>query len=160
MKALSLWQPWATLWVRGPKIIETRGWTTKYRGPLLVHAAKRFQRDEKELCQCEPFRRCLGEYHAKIGGIPLGAILGKVNLCDCVRVETVRDHLSEQEKAFGNYSDGRWALLTDSRTAFPVAIPWRGQQGFFDVDEADLKCVGNRVSGRGRRELQICMNLR
>jgi len=37
--ALSLWQPWASLWL-GPKVHETRGWSTRYRGLLYVHAVK------------------------------------------------------------------------------------------------------------------------
>lgn len=40
MKALSLWQPWATLIAIGAKQYETRGWSTPYRGPLIIHAAK------------------------------------------------------------------------------------------------------------------------
>ncbi len=40
MKALSLLQPWATLVVIGVKQIETRSWSTAYRGPLLIHASK------------------------------------------------------------------------------------------------------------------------
>lgn len=39
--ALSLWQPWASLVALGAKTIETRSWSTKYRGPLLIHAARR-----------------------------------------------------------------------------------------------------------------------
>lgn len=41
MKALTLWQPWASLIAVGAKTIETRGWATNYRGPLAIHAAKR-----------------------------------------------------------------------------------------------------------------------
>ena len=40
MKAISLLQPWASLVVMGAKTIETRGWGTKYRGPILIHASK------------------------------------------------------------------------------------------------------------------------
>lgn len=40
MKALSLWQPWASLVAIGAKTIETRSWSTSYRGPLAIHAAK------------------------------------------------------------------------------------------------------------------------
>lgn len=36
MKALSLWQPWATLIAIGAKQWETRGWRTAYRGPLAI----------------------------------------------------------------------------------------------------------------------------
>lgn len=40
MKAITLHQPWATLVSLGVKTIETRSWTTRYRGPLAIHAAK------------------------------------------------------------------------------------------------------------------------
>ncbi len=39
MKALSLHQPWASLIAIGAKRVETRHWTTSYRGPLAIHAA-------------------------------------------------------------------------------------------------------------------------
>jgi hypothetical protein len=38
MKALSIRQPWAWLIVNGIKPVENRTWSTKYRGPLLIHA--------------------------------------------------------------------------------------------------------------------------
>jgi hypothetical protein len=41
VKALSLTQPWAWLVIHGGKDIENRRWNTKFRGPFLIHAAKR-----------------------------------------------------------------------------------------------------------------------
>lgn len=41
MKALTIRQPWASLIAAGVKTIETRSWSTKYRGPLAIHAGKR-----------------------------------------------------------------------------------------------------------------------
>lgn len=41
MKAITIWQPWATLIAIGAKRYETRSWSTTYRGPLAIHAAKR-----------------------------------------------------------------------------------------------------------------------
>ncbi len=41
MKALTLWQPWASLIAIGAKSIETRSWATPYRGRLAIHAAAR-----------------------------------------------------------------------------------------------------------------------
>lgn len=38
MKAITLHQPWASLVAEGVKTIETRSWSTKYRGPLVIHA--------------------------------------------------------------------------------------------------------------------------
>ncbi|HVM07165.1 MAG TPA: ASCH domain-containing protein [Acidimicrobiales bacterium] len=40
MKAISLWQPWASLIAYGVKTIETRSWSTPYRGRIAIHAAK------------------------------------------------------------------------------------------------------------------------
>ncbi len=39
MKAITLWQPWASLLACGAKIYETRSWATNYRGPIAIHAA-------------------------------------------------------------------------------------------------------------------------
>jgi hypothetical protein len=41
VKALTLWQPWASLIALERKLVETRSWSTSYRGPLAIHAAKR-----------------------------------------------------------------------------------------------------------------------
>ncbi|MBP7632493.1 MAG: ASCH domain-containing protein [Acidimicrobiales bacterium] len=40
MKALTIRQPWASLIAAGVKTIETRSWSTKYRGPIAIHAGK------------------------------------------------------------------------------------------------------------------------
>lgn len=40
MKALSIRQPWAWLHANGYKPVENRTWSTNYRGPVLIHAAK------------------------------------------------------------------------------------------------------------------------
>lgn len=40
MKAITLWQPWASLLAYGVKKYETRSWPTKYRGPIAIHAGK------------------------------------------------------------------------------------------------------------------------
>ena len=38
MKAITIHQPWASLVAIGSKGFETRGWATKYRGSLAIHA--------------------------------------------------------------------------------------------------------------------------
>ncbi|HLD96464.1 MAG TPA: ASCH domain-containing protein [Patescibacteria group bacterium] len=40
MKAISLKQPWANHIASGEKTIETRKWSTKYRGDLLIVSSK------------------------------------------------------------------------------------------------------------------------
>lgn len=41
MKAITLWEPYATLVAIGAKPDETRSWKTNYRGPIAIHAARK-----------------------------------------------------------------------------------------------------------------------
>lgn len=83
IKALSLWQPWASLVRPDVKTIETRSWSTSYRGWLIIHAAKRWHRGAwpegllaavDELCGIASYPDAL----------PLGAIVATARLVDCV----------------------------------------------------------------------------
>ncbi len=136
MKTLSLWQPWATLIAIEAKRFETRSWSTKHRGLLAIHAAKKWDRVLQEYCEMEPFRMVLqANDHGKDGvhPLPLGAIVAIVKLADVQRVETVRSLLNPNEKAFGNYSDGRYAWKLELVKRLEKPIPINGAQGLFDV---------------------------
>jgi hypothetical protein len=56
MKVLTLYQPWATLYAHGIKKIETRPSPTSYRGTYLIHAAKKWSKEQMTICQQEPFK--------------------------------------------------------------------------------------------------------
>ena len=75
MKVLTIKQPWATLIMQGDKRFEFRGWQTKYRGELLIHAVKGIDK--------EAVKR-LSKYLPK--ELLLGKILGKVTLVDCIKM--------------------------------------------------------------------------
>lgn len=49
MKALTVYQPWASLLACGAKQYETRSWATKYRGPIVIHAATKKPPKQVEL---------------------------------------------------------------------------------------------------------------
>ena len=55
MKAISLKQPWANLVANGEKTIETRKWTTKYRGDLVICSSQnpKIEPYGKALCVVE-----------------------------------------------------------------------------------------------------------
>ena len=57
MKAITIWQPWASLIACGAKKYETRSWPTKYRGPIAIHAAAK---DPRTLPR--EVREALGRY--------------------------------------------------------------------------------------------------
>ncbi len=136
MKALSLWQPWASLMAAGFKKIETRDWPTRYRGPLAIHAAKRpLGRAERDLIE-EWLEADLGISLQMAAGImPFGALLCVVQLYGCVRTEVCTLDM-ECEREFGNYAPGRWAWLTAGLRALPQPIPYRGAQGLFEVPDS------------------------
>ena len=134
MRGISLWQPWATLIAIGAKRHETRSWYTPYRGPLAIHAAKRCERPEMRLLAQEPFRTALhgiGIY--LLSQLPFGAIVALADLAECVPTTELRDGLSSQEWAFGDYSPGRWAWCLRNVYRLPEPIPYRGAQGLWPV---------------------------
>lgn len=51
MKAVSVRQPWAAMIAQGHKPIETRTWSTRHRGELLI-VASRLPRFIEPLIQC------------------------------------------------------------------------------------------------------------
>ncbi len=138
MKCISLWQPWATLMVIGAKRNETRHWGTSYRGVLGIHAAKYWPKENQELCREEPFRSAL----AKAGQLPLGALIGTVELVMCVPTEVFSGFtpvkIEEPELSFGDYSPGRFAWLNGNPVQFTLPIAYRGSQGFFEVPDSLL----------------------
>ena len=75
MKVLTIKQPWATLIMQGDKRFEFRSWKTKYRGEILIHAGKSV--DKEAVKRLEKY---LPEE------LPLGKILGKVKLVDCIKM--------------------------------------------------------------------------
>lgn len=136
MKAISLWQPWASAMALGLKTIETRHWSTNVRGLVAIHAAKRWTREERE--DAEDFARSFN--CPALIEPPLGAILALGHLVSVVRVETLRDDISDMERAFGNYGNARFAWQFAHVVSLPEPIPFKGAQGFFEVPD-DLSAI-------------------
>jgi len=138
MKAITLWQPWATLVAIGAKRLETRSWSTDFRGPLVIHAAKKRDADLNEMCVSNPrFAYTLKDFRDSRGhfGFPLGCALCVVDLIDVIPLGSLAAPLfSRQERAFGDFSAGRYAWKLDDVRPFPEPIPWRGAQGLWTYD--------------------------
>lgn len=139
MIALSLWQPWATLWASGSKQIETRSWSTQYRGELAVHAAKKWTRELKEWCECDPFYDELHKVMDSIDDMPLGCVVGVVRIIDCRPTRELVKTISNQELQFGDYEPGRFGFVATDFRLLKNPIPYKGQQGFFDIPDEILR---------------------
>jgi hypothetical protein len=142
MKCISLWQPWASLMAMGQKRIETRSWPTAYRGPLAIHAAKTWNREIAAMVAVEPFRSVLGvnwhdtAFHkdGKTTVLPRGAIIAVVDLVDCREI-TEKNAVSGNERAFGDYTPGRFGWITKNLRVLPAPVPFKGAQGLFEVPD-------------------------
>lgn len=145
MKALTLSQPWATLVAIGAKTIETRGWTTSYRGPLAIHAGKSVAREYSALVFnnrtfMDPLRAAgfLTNAAIPMRDLPLGAV---VAVCQLVHVFPTDHHAIEalcrerpREKLFGHFALGRHAFVLTEIRMLPKPVPARGALNLWDWD--------------------------
>jgi activating signal cointegrator 1 len=131
MKVLSIQQPWASLIIHGTKRYETRRWATRHRGPLAIHAGRRFRAPQRRLCTHPPIRDLL----AAAGALPLGCVLGVVNVVDCVPASDIAEQLDPRERQLGDYGDEHYAWLLAEPVALTVPVPYSGQLGLCDLPE-------------------------
>jgi len=129
MKAISLWQPWASLMALGLKKNETRSWQTHYRGPLLIHAAKKIVHWPSIMIQA-----VFEDIAFQPLDLPRGVILCKVNLVDCTKI-AFHNKPGYPEVKFGNYTPGWYMWVTEDLELFDSPISFSGKQRPFDVPE-------------------------
>ena len=106
MLCLTIRQPWAAAVLAGLKAVENRSWSTRHRGPLLIHAARRGRGDPTD------------------DGLAYGALLGVVELLDCVACRHTGGDPGEVGYA--------WVLTSPRAFRRPVPHPG-GRPGLFDV---------------------------
>jgi hypothetical protein len=108
MRALTVRQPQAATLLSGRCPTRHLGWQTDYRGPLLIHAARRGPGDPPD------------------GGLVYGALLGVVELLDCVACRHTGGDPDEAGYA--------WVLSKPRAFRRPVPHPG-GRPGLFDVED-------------------------
>lgn len=132
---LTVWQPWASLFVLGEKHLETRGWPCYLKpGTLLaLHAAKRpplLPADDPAFR--EALNWILAAHDLALELLPRGAVLGTARfVSQMVCSSRLRAGLSLRERLFGDYSNGRYAWRLEVVEVFPSPIPATGRQGIW-----------------------------
>ena len=128
VRALTLWQPWSSAVPLGLKTVETRGWSTKYRGVLLITAAA----TDRE------WRRIWDAGHRQVGTIEARM-------------------LDDLQRAFDARDDGGPELWgPDDPDTLPLGavvavatltdvVPIVGEDG--DLTTADPPCIEHRPTG-------------
>jgi hypothetical protein len=148
MRCVSLWQPWASLWICGAKIHETRHWRIKRQWPdwkpgdrLVVHAAKRFVKDH-DGAFAGILRQHFGEFWYR--DLPTGALIGTIAVTACDATESIfppglmPDDMAPRDRVnfeCGDFYPGRFGWEGSDPVLFPAAIPFRGLQGVFNVPD-------------------------
>ena len=151
MKALTIWQPWASLLACGGKRFETRSWATSYRGPIAIHAAaikipqvfkKCFPMSEwtyhpdhdAEKLFLDALAKAFEDY-APIGDImeyleelPTGAVIATANLIGCHEIDKI-----QETGCWDCNRRGTWIDATPQEEMFGNWTPGRYAWEFSDM---------------------------
>lgn len=97
MKVITIKEPYATLILEGFKEYEFRTWKTSYRGEILIHAAKGYDKDN-----LNRFKDRKLKYNP-------GKIIGKAIISDCVEVDEKlkKELLNKDKEVYKNLSKER-----------------------------------------------------
>ncbi len=144
MKAITIWQPWATLIAIGAKKYETRSWATNYRGPIAIHAAQKpFNTDTYLDRELYPFAKALNLPDIySFDKLPYGCIIATAELIGCWEIcvdggdngwdfaPTLDNsyHATKQEMFFGDWTPGRYAWQFRNMKMLPEPIKTKGHQ--------------------------------
>lgn len=134
-RALSIRQPWpwAIFHPELRKDIENRTWPTRFRGRFAVHTSKDMKRHEY-LEGLEFMEQVAGAYGKKIArpaveSLPLGAIVGTVDLVACVC------------HSGSAWFMGEWGFVLRNPMLFRQPVPCSGAQGFWYIPDDKLRAV-------------------
>ena len=140
---LSVRHPWAWLICEGLKDVENRNWKTNYRGTLYIHAGKSFDWDALWWLAQTMTTHAAGLKSVEHFGIrfgkseresvitqhqnEFGAIVGRVDLIDCGRSQSV---WAQPEVKY------HWTVRNVQHI---VPIPMRGQLGLFRIQNQGIE---------------------
>jgi hypothetical protein len=138
VKALTLTQPWAAAVAAGVKHVETRSWSTNYRGPLAIHAAKGMTAGDLAFAHHLRGLELLPEATvialAARPDLSRGVVIARCVLVDVVPVRLVVA-LTTEERLLGDYSPGRYAWILEDIEPIDPPVPARGRLGLWTWEE-------------------------
>lgn len=126
MRALTVCQPYAHLIVLEKKPVENREWSTRYRGPLVIHAGK-------------SLAWMAGEKPSP--DMAFGAAVGMADLVDCLHINEIEDGLHDARYPWirdHEHTQGTFCLVLENVHRFAIPIPCKGAQGFWNFPETSL----------------------
>jgi len=140
--ALSINQPHASLLIHQIKLHEGRSWPTMHRGPLYIHASAKSPRKEEIQEACALFKLMLGNNQAHFpDSYPLGCIIGRVNLVDCLSQE-------EYQSKYGHagYIEDPFVFIFDNVIKLKVDVPCPGRQKIYKLEKSVFKVLSSQIA--------------
>ena len=134
MKCLSICQPFANLIIQNKKTIELRKWNTNFRGVFLIHAPIKIRKEDcKRLKINEEFTT--------------GAIIGKAELFDVKKYESLEEIKMDKNKHFSSKSFQKitYGFILKNAKPFRVPIPCKGKLKFFETELPKIKIKENKI---------------
>lgn len=125
MKALSFYQPFAWAIANGHVDIDDRSWSTSYRGPLAIHASKKFH-----MGYYLYLKDVLGLDIPEPSDLGYGGVVAIVNLVDCLEPGAPTTVPPHRRAHGGGLCYG--LVLTDVQKV--ELIPAKGRQRLFELD--------------------------
>jgi hypothetical protein len=142
IKAITIVQPWAQAIALGFKTFETRSWATEYRGQILIHASKRWTKEEVRF-QAEAVHHLRCEFGCDDPRVlefeenpPRGAVVAVADLVACHAANAFYLKLTRMEQFLGDFTPGRFAWQIANVTRLQTPYPCRGFQGLWWPDFA------------------------
>jgi hypothetical protein len=150
MKALTIWQPWASAMFTPLKRFETRSWappSSLLGKRLAIHAAKqdnaalraywdRLPQEEKNILAAIGI--------AGYADMPRGCIVGTGMLSQIHKTENITGFLEPWELKWGEYESGRYAWELSDLDLFKSPVKCTGRQGLFNVDLESSVVTGSQ----------------
>lgn len=156
MRAISVWQPFATLLVKGFKIFETRTWPAPQSviGQRIgIASTKTIKPEQRAHFADEEFQRNYERLNlpADLAALPHGFMLGTVIL-DSVELmtEEFMDEVSNEEQSYGWWQEGFYAWRMTDPIAFEVPVPVRGSQGLYEWSDEGVHPQQGQAPGEER----------
>jgi hypothetical protein len=160
MRTLTIKQPFASLITSGIKTIETRSRRTHIRERILIHSAMSFDKRllvyDSDGYGAWPYIDTLlerrgarwhveGEYSDTYTRLPLSAIIGSVEIVDCIPADQwIEEHcgkgnvdkheIYEREFYLGDMDSDRFCWVLKNPIEFENPVPIRGKQGFWNYN--------------------------
>lgn len=162
LKALTIWQPHATLLAVGARKVETRSWGCTPGQPLLIHAAAKWDLSIADRCQTavrlldrhsfEPQSAAQLEIRNTAFRDTLGMALAVVRVEEIVPMPLVhKTRWNTFDQEFAGFGNGRRGWRLTDVVALPLGIKLIGKQSLWDVPAADVERIAEALGDAADR---------